>query len=157
MPVVSYSALSAKPPLFGVSCSKDSFTLGIASASGAFSLCLLGEEYAGPMATLASGTGRKGADKLAEAGLGHRKGSRLGAPIIAGSAAALECSLQRSLTMGDHVLLVGKIEAALATGDFRGYWRFKSYHPLLYTGWRGGLSLYDRVSRRKRRLPRRTS
>ncbi|HYB45682.1 MAG TPA: flavin reductase family protein [Nitrososphaerales archaeon] len=150
MPVVSYLALSAEPPLFGVSCSKDSFTLRIASASGAFSLCLLGEEYAGPIGALASSTGRRGADKLADAGLRHRRGSRLGAPIIVGSAAALECSLQRSLALGDHFLLVGKIEAALATSDFRGYWRFKSYHPLLYTGWQGGLSLYGKVSRRTR-------
>ena len=157
MPVVSYSALSTRPPLFGVSCSADSFTLGIASASKAFSLCLLGEEHAESIASLASNSGKKGADKLAAVGLKHRKGPRLGAPIVLGTAAALECSLQRSLTLGDHVLLVGRIEAALATSDFRGYWRFESYHPLLYTGWQGGLSLYGRVSRTKRRPRKRTS
>lgn len=150
MPVISYSSLSERPPLFGVSCAKGSFTLRVVSASKVFSLCLLGESRADSIALLASRRGRKGSDKLSEAGLAHSKGRLLGSPIILGSSAALECSLLRSLRTGDHVLLVGRIEAALATGDFDGYWRFKSYRPLLYAGWQGGLRVYGRASRGKR-------
>ncbi len=150
MPVISYSSLSERPPLFGVSCARDSFTLQVASATKAFSLCLLGEEHVNAIALLASRKGEEGSDKLSNAGLKHRKGSRLGAPVIIGASAALECSLRRSLRTGDHVLLVGRIEAALATSDFGGYWRFRSYHPLLYAGWQRGIACYRPASRRTR-------
>jgi flavin reductase (DIM6/NTAB) family NADH-FMN oxidoreductase RutF len=150
MPVISYLALSERPPLLGVSCSKDSFTLRIASASSAFSLCLLGEEHANAIAFLASRRGKKGRDKLRDAGLKHERCSRLPVPIILGSAAALECSLTRTVRLGDHVLLVGRIEAARATSDFRNYWSFSSYHPLLYAGWRRGMRLFRPAKRTTR-------
>jgi flavin reductase (DIM6/NTAB) family NADH-FMN oxidoreductase RutF len=148
MPVISYTSLSEKPPIFGVSCSKDSFTLRIVSASKAFSICLLEDKGVGSATRLASRKGRMGADKLMEAGFKHRKGIASGSPIIVGSAAALECSLQRKVRIGDHVLLVGRIMSARAAGDFRKYWRFRSYHPMLYAGWQGGMSLYHQISRR---------
>ena len=150
MPVVSYSALSQRPPLLGVSCARDSFTLRIATAAKAFSLSLLGEEHVSALAYLASHKGGYGSDKLEAAGLMHGRGSKLDAPVIVGSAASLECSLTKVLRSGDHSFLVGKVEAASASSDFRGYWRFRSYHPILYAGWQGGMSLYRPASRRKR-------
>lgn len=150
MPVISYSSLSERPPLFGVSCSKDSFTLRVISASKAFSICLVGEDKADAVSLLASRRGRMGLDKLAQAGLRHLKGKTLGSPVIVGSAAVLECSLRRSLRMGDHVFVVGRIESAQTTSDFGEYWRFSSYHPLLYAGWQGGMRLYHPASRRTR-------
>jgi flavin reductase (DIM6/NTAB) family NADH-FMN oxidoreductase RutF len=157
MPVISYCSLSERPPLFGVSCSRSSQTLKVVAKSKAFSVCLLGEDRAKSVSLLASRKGSAGADKLATAGLGHEKGKALGTPLILGAVAALECSLLRSLRLGDHVFLVGKIESALAEGDFRNYWRFKSYRPLLYAGWQGGMRLYQEPSRRTRRLQNRTS
>jgi flavin reductase (DIM6/NTAB) family NADH-FMN oxidoreductase RutF len=150
MPVVSYSALSEKPPLFGVSCARDSFTLRTSIKAGEFSISLLGDEYVGALSELASRKGRVGADKLHGAGLIHTKGAKLGAPIILGSAASVECKLLRTLGMGDHVLLVGRIESATANDDFRDYWRFASYRPILYTGWKRGMMLYRPFSRRKK-------
>jgi len=149
MPVVSYAALSEKPPLFGVSCAKDSFTLRTSMAARAFSISLLDDEHVGAVSKLASRKGREGADKMDEAGLKHRRGTKLGAPIVVGSVAALECALLRTLRMGDHVLLVGRIESAVANDDFREYWRFASYHPILYAGWDQGVELYRPASRRR--------
>lgn len=151
MPVVSYSALSENPPIFGVSCAKDSFTLKTSLAAKAFSICLLDEVHVRALSELASRTGKEGEDKLAGAGLRHRNGSKIDAPIIAGSVAALECSLIRALRTGDHVLLLGKIESAMADPDFQDYWSFRSYSPMLYSGWEGGMRLYEPVSRRMRR------
>ncbi len=151
MPVVSYAALSEKPPLFGVSCAKDSFTLRTSIAAGAFSISLLGDKYVGALSSLASRKGRDGADKLDGAGLKHSKGAKLGAPIILGAKAVLECKLIRTLKMGDHFLLVGRIESAMASNDFRDYWRFRSYRPMLYAGWKRGMELFRPVSRRKKR------
>jgi len=150
MPVVSYAALSDKPPLLGVSCARDSFTLRTSIMAGAFSVSLLGDEHVGALSKLASRKGKGGADKLDGAGLKHRRGAKLGAPIILGSAATLECSLVRTVRMGDHVLLVGRIESTLANNDFRDYWRFASYRPMLYVGWEQGMRLYRPISRRKR-------
>lgn len=150
MPVVSYSALSGRPPLFGVACAKGSFTLRTISLARRFSVCLLDEERVLAVTKLASGHGAEGIDKLASAGLRHRKGTKLGAPVILGSVASLECSLQKSLRTGDHVLLIGRIEEALASEDFRGYWRFWSYRPMLYSGWKRGVTLYQPINRRKR-------
>ena len=148
MPVISYSSLSERPPLFGVSCARSSFTLKIVRDSEEFSLCLLGEDKAGALGLLASRRGTEGSDKLKGAGLDHRRGRTVGAPIILGSAAALECSLVECMKTGDHVLVVGRVRAALATGDFRNYWRFRSYRPLLYAGWLRGVRLYRPTSRR---------
>ena len=142
MPVISYSSLSEEPPLLGVSCSKGSFTLKVVTESRAFSICLVDERQLHSVSVLASRKGRPGTDKLADAGLKHRRGKKLGAPVILGTAAALECSLKRSISLGDHVLLIGRIESALASADFREYWRFDSYRPLLYSGWQNGMRLY---------------
>lgn len=144
MPVISYAQLSEKPPLFGVSCARGSFTLKLASASKAFALSLLDSKHISSFEALASRGGRPGSDKLTGAGLKHRRGRKVDAPVLSDSVAALECSLHSTTKFGDHVLLVGKVEAAYASADFRGYWRFSRYRPILYAGWRGGMSSYKR-------------
>jgi flavin reductase (DIM6/NTAB) family NADH-FMN oxidoreductase RutF len=48
--------------------------------------------------------------------------------------ATLECSLYARQTLGDHELLVGKVQDARAIDDFQEYWRFQAYRPLLYSG-----------------------
>lgn len=57
--------------------------------------------------------------------------------------------------MGDHFLLVGRVEACRATGDFSDFWGFKKYKPILYTGWRDGMTTYGEgkaVSLKRRTL-----
>lgn len=95
------------------------------------------------MEFLASHSGRESRDKLSDAGLGHRRGRKLDVPVIQGSVAALECTLWMRKRFGDHVLIVGKVEEALASKDFKDYWSFKSYKPILYAGWQGRLATYD--------------
>lgn len=142
MPIISYASLSARPPLVGVSCARGSFTLKLALASKAFSLCLLDVKRVRSVASLASRRGSPGADKLAAVGLKYTKGRKTSTPVLSGSVAALECSLSRRVNTGDHVFLVGRVEAAYASGDFQDYWRFRGYRPILYTGWQGGMSTF---------------
>lgn len=148
MPVVSYTSISAEPPLIGIACAPRSFTLKLAIASGAFSLCFLDKRRAEAMSFLATHTGRGMTDKLAAAGLAHRRGRKVGAPVVSDSVAAVECSVRSHRRVGDHVFLIGGVESAYASGDFRGYWRFKNYAPILYAGWQGGFSTYRTASRR---------
>jgi len=142
MPVVSLLSISSRPPLVGVACFVNSFTMKLAASSRAFSLCLLDRSKVRSMSYLASHSGREEVDKIAAAGLKHVPGRKVAAPVISGSVAVLECSVHSRRRFGDHYLLVGRVQAAYSSGDFRGYWRFRNYEPILYTGWRGGLRTY---------------
>jgi flavin reductase (DIM6/NTAB) family NADH-FMN oxidoreductase RutF len=141
MPVVSYASVSDSPPLVAVACNPKSFTCKLALKASSFSLCILGKDHANAIAKLASTRGSKVKDKLLYAGLKHHPGSKLKVPVIKEADATLECILRDEWTLGDHVLLVGQVEAASASDAFDDFWDFRKYHPLLYTGWREGLTI----------------
>lgn len=143
MPVVSYSSVSDSPPMVSVACNPNAFTCRLAVASGAFSLSVLGRGKSKAVALLATVSGAKVHDKLAEAGLGHRAGKKLVVPVLTGSLATLECRLRSKKKTGDHLLLVASVEAAYASAAFDGFWDYRRYRPLLYAGWRGGLTTYE--------------
>lgn len=142
MPVVSYVWLSNSPPIVGVSCHQSSSTLALVAASRRFSLCWLEESQARAYSFLATHSGKEMDDKLTRAGLAHLPGSKLGVPVVKDSVAYLECRMVQKRRFGDHILIIGAVAAALASEDFGEYWRFKSYAPILYTGWQGKLGIY---------------
>jgi flavin reductase (DIM6/NTAB) family NADH-FMN oxidoreductase RutF len=140
MPVVSYTSVSDVPPMVAVSSAPSHYTCKLVLEAGCFSLCVLDRDHAGAIARLASVSGAKVEDKLRDARLKYSKGEALNVPVIQGAAATLECSLKEKLRFGDHLLLVGQVRAARAAGSFDGFWDFARYRPLLYTGWRDGLT-----------------
>lgn len=142
MPVVAYVSLSESPPLLGVSCNPFAFTYKLCVQARAFSLCLLDRKHLGAMERLATVSGAKVKDKLTEVGLQYKTGSKVRTPVITDSAASIECRLVSRKKLGDHVLLVGKVEASRASKDFSDFWEFKGYKPILYTGWREGMTTY---------------
>jgi flavin reductase (DIM6/NTAB) family NADH-FMN oxidoreductase RutF len=142
MPVVSYLSISTVPPLVGAACNPEGFTCKLAQRSGAFSLCVLDRDHSDAVSFLATTSGALTKDKLAAAGLPHGKGRKLNVPVIHGAEATLECSLKKKESIGDHVLLVGGVEVAYASGKFTDSWDFRRYRPLLYTGWRDRLTTY---------------
>ena len=142
MPVVSYSSVSGVPPLVAVSCYPTGFTCRLAQKAGTFSLCILDRGHAAAITRLASASGAKVKDKLADAGLGYSLGARLKVPVLDESVASLECALKSKKKLGDHLLLVGRVMAAHASESFNDFWDFARYRPLLYTGWRDGLTTY---------------
>ena len=143
MPVVSYASVSASPPLLVVACDPAAFTTRLASSSRAFSLSLLGRRQVQAMERLATTSGRNVTDKLSYAGLNYTGGVKLDVPVIRGAEATLECRLHSRRRMGDHVLLVGSVQACYASRKFSDFWDFKEYKPVLYTGWRGGITTYE--------------
>ena len=145
MPVVAYVVLSDSPPLIGVSCNSFAFTYKLSVKARAFTLSLLDSKDLGAMERLATVSGAKVTDKLAEVGLKHTRGSKVEAPVIAGSVATMECSLHSKRRMGDHILLVGRVEACYASDDFSDFWKFEKYRPILYTGWKEGMTVYRRA------------
>jgi flavin reductase (DIM6/NTAB) family NADH-FMN oxidoreductase RutF len=73
-------------------------------------------------------------DKLASAGLKHRRGRVLGVPVIDAAAATLECSVVKVESLGDHDFIVGEVKGSYSESDFSEYWQFKRYRPILYIG-----------------------
>jgi flavin reductase (DIM6/NTAB) family NADH-FMN oxidoreductase RutF len=140
MPVVSYSSISDSPPLVAVACSPRSFTCELVLKASAFSMCILDRDHSDALAKLATTSGRTVKDKLLDAGLDHTPGSKLKVPVIKGAHATLECLLRDQWRLGDHMLLIGLVQAASASEAFNEYWDFEKYHPLLYTGWKEGLT-----------------
>ena len=143
MPVVSYASVSDSPPLVAVACNPKSYTCKLILRSKSFSLSLLGRDDTSKLGTLATTHGGDLADKLASAGLAHRKGTVLKVPVISGARATLECSLRSKHTMGDHVLMVGLVRSANADSAFSDTWDFHRYRPILYTGWNEGMTSYQ--------------
>jgi flavin reductase (DIM6/NTAB) family NADH-FMN oxidoreductase RutF len=142
MPVVSYASVSDKPPMIAVACSPRGYTCKLTLKARAFSLSILDRTQTNAVARLATLSGAKVKDKLKEAGLSHVDGKILSVPVIERSVATLECRLRESSRHGDHLLLVGTVKAAYASEAFAEFWDFGRYRPLLYAGWREGLTTY---------------
>ncbi len=145
MPVVSYACISDTPPLVAVACKPAGFTCKLALKAGSYSLSVLGNASADAISALSTKSGANTKDKLADSGLKHNLGTMLKVPVLEAAVATLECRLKSKKKFGDHVLLVGMVEAAYATDAFSDFWDFTKYRPLLYTGWRDGLSTYPGV------------
>ena len=143
MPVVSYASISDSPPLVAVACNPESYTCKLVLKSRVFSLSMLGREDMPKLGILASTHGGDVVDKLASAGLAHRRGTKLAVPVITEARASLECLLRSKQVYGDHLLIVGLVRAARADSSFTDSWDFRSYKPILYTGWRGGMTSYE--------------
>jgi flavin reductase (DIM6/NTAB) family NADH-FMN oxidoreductase RutF len=144
MPVVSYASVSVSPPLIAVACKPVSYTLKLVLSARAFSLCLVDRSQIHAMERLAAKSGRDIVNKLTESGLRHTTGTRLDIPVIEGADATLECQLHSQRRLGDHVFIVGLVKACYASDKFSDFWNFKLYRPILYTGWRAGLTTYGR-------------
>ncbi|MDG7007408.1 MAG: flavin reductase [Nitrososphaerota archaeon] len=142
MPVVSYASVSDSPPMVAVSCTPGGFTCRLAQKAGSFSLSLLDRRHLKALARLATVSGAKVKDKLTDAGLEHSEGAGLKVPVIKGSHATLECELKSKNRTGDHLLLVAQVRAARSTGAFTDFWDYSQYDPILYTGWKDGMTTY---------------
>lgn len=111
--VSAFLPLSLSPPLVGVSLMADSYPAEVFGRADSpvtlFAVTLLAagqKMLAGRFAT----SGRPGA-RLMMDDVPHRRGAVSGALIPSGGLAALECSVVRLVTTGDHMLLVADVSA----------------------------------------------
>jgi flavin reductase (DIM6/NTAB) family NADH-FMN oxidoreductase RutF len=146
MLVVSYAAVSDSPPLVAVFCIPKAFTYLLCVKARAFSLSVIDARRLGAIEELARVRGSEVQDKLLRVGLKHKLGRSVAVPVIAESLATIECSLHSRRMLGDHSLLVGEVESCYASRSFREFWDFTKYTPILYTGWRDGITTYSRSS-----------
>lgn len=137
MPVVSIISLSNSPPLIGVASSPQHSTHQAIVSVRCFSLSWVDASMMRALEVLGT-TPHDAVDKLHSAGLKHARGRTLDVPIVEGAVASVECALYARQALGDHELLVGKVQDARASDDFQEYWRFQKYDPVLYAGMQDG-------------------
>jgi flavin reductase (DIM6/NTAB) family NADH-FMN oxidoreductase RutF len=122
MTASSFSSLSLDPPLILVCFDLTAATLAAVDATGAFVVNILGSQQENLSRQFAS----RGAHSLD--GVEYELGE-LGIPVIRDALAHFECRVARRHLEGDHVILVGEVEAgAVDNGDdpllyFRGSYR----------------------------------
>lgn len=100
----SFTSVSLDPALLLVSISKTSSNLNAFSQANSFAVNILAASQTGLSNRFAS----RGEDRFS--GVEWTCGDR-GAPLIGGSAAWFDCTLHRLVDAGDHVIIIGRIEA----------------------------------------------
>jgi 3-hydroxy-9,10-secoandrosta-1,3,5(10)-triene-9,17-dione monooxygenase reductase component len=116
MTASSFTTLSLNPPLVLVCVDLNSSTLPVIEETKCFAINILGRDQEEISRTLA----KPGKDDLG--GIPVHSGM-LGVPLIDGSLAHFECRMSHQYAEGDHVILIGAVEAgSLSEGG----------EPLLY-------------------------
>lgn len=103
-----HSALSRKPPLYGVAISPKRFTHDLILEAGEFGVNFLPFERAEIIAAVGGSTGRE-IDKFEAFKVVEEKPVSTSVPILAEAYAAYECKLVSHHTFGDHIWFVGEI------------------------------------------------
>ncbi|WP_405831169.1 flavin reductase family protein [Streptomyces sp. NBC_01176] len=106
----SFSSLSLEPPLVCFMVGRTSTTWPRIARAGAFCVNVLGAHQG----DLCRGFAVRGADKFA--GVGYDAAPVSGSPRLAGTAAWIDCAIHAVHTGGDHLIVVGRVDA-LGTGD----------------------------------------
>lgn len=102
MSVNSFAALSLEPPLVLWSIRRQSASLPVFQAAGHFAVNVLGADQVEVSNRFSS----PGTDKF---GLSAWSLGRLGAPLLAGCIAHLECQVEQMIEGGDHFIVVGRV------------------------------------------------
>ncbi|MEX0869714.1 MAG: flavin reductase [Nitriliruptoraceae bacterium] len=129
MTVNAFASVSLAPPLVLVCVERDSTMSAMITASGLFAVSILGSEHAAISTRFADGDRPSGAAQFAGVPIVT---SASGVPRLADALAWLECRLEAIHDGGDHLIVVGAVEAlspGIATEPllfFRGgYGRFQ--------------------------------
>lgn len=106
----SFAALSLDPPLVVFMVGRTSRTWPLIARAGVFCVNVLGAQQG----ELCRGFARSGADKFA--GVAYDAAPVSGSPRLAGASAWIDCTIQAVHTGGDHLIVVGRVDA-LGTGE----------------------------------------
>lgn len=117
MTVASFASLSLEPPLVIVCIEKVVATHNAIAEAGHFAVSILAAGQEAISAQFATRSEEKFSNVPTRPGV-------LGAPLIDGALATLECRLLEALPGGDHTIFVGHVEATSTANE--------SVAPLLY-------------------------
>ena len=102
--VNSFAALSLDPPLVLWSLAKRSWSLPAVEAAGHFAIHVLAHDQQ----ALSDRFAKAGHDKFASVEVGQGLGD---VPLLPGGSAVFQCSVEHRYDGGDHLILVGRVEA----------------------------------------------
>ncbi|WP_328321889.1 flavin reductase family protein [Streptomyces sp. NBC_00388] len=101
----SFASLSLDPPLVAFMVARTSTTWPRIARAGTFCVNILGSDQGGLCRAFAV----SGADKFA--GVAHEPAPVTGAPLLSGVPAWVDCRIHAVHTGGDHLIVVGRVEA----------------------------------------------
>ncbi|GFH36905.1 flavin reductase family protein [Streptomyces pacificus] len=107
----SFASLSLDPPLVVFTVARTSTTWPRIARAGVFCVNVLGAHQAGLCGAFAV----SGADKFA--GVAHTPAPVTGSPLLASVPAWIDCTISAVHTGGDHLIVVGRVEALGAGED----------------------------------------
>jgi flavin reductase (DIM6/NTAB) family NADH-FMN oxidoreductase RutF len=145
-----HSAISYKPPLYGVAVAPKRYTYQLIVKAGEFGINFVPFEAAELIASV-GGSGGSETDKFRKFNIAEDKPLKTKVPILRDAYAAYECNLADSTTYGDHAWMVGEIVAVHFTDDFftaKGTLDLSKLNPALYLG----AELYITANRESERL-----
>ncbi len=145
-----HSAISFKPPLYGVAVSPKRYTYKLIVESGEFGINFMPFESAELIASV-GGSGGSEIDKFNKFNVAEEKPLKTTVPILADAYAAYECKLVDNKIYGDHAWMVGEIVAVHFTDDLftdKGTLNVSKLSPALYLG----AELYITIEKESARL-----
>jgi flavin reductase (DIM6/NTAB) family NADH-FMN oxidoreductase RutF len=131
-----HSAISYKPPLYGVAVAPKRFTYKLIIESGEFGINFMPFEAAELIASV-GGSGGSEMDKFRKFNVAEEKPLKTTVPILREAYAAYECKLVDHKIYGDHAWMIGEIVAVHFTDDFftaKGTLDVSKLNPALYLG-----------------------
>ena len=131
-----HSAISFKPPLYGVAIAPKRYTYKLIVEAGEFGINFMPFEAAELIASV-GGSGGSGTDKFQRFNIAEEKPLKTKVPILKEAYAAYECKLVDNKTYGDHAWMIGEIVAVHFNDDFftsKGALDVSKLNPALYMG-----------------------
>lgn len=102
--------VSFEPPLYGFSCSSEHDTWKNIQANGEFVVNVAGKDFGVLMHVLETDYPYED-NEIERAGLTEEKAKTVNSPRIKEAAAWIECKEEQSVELGDHIWIVGRVQA----------------------------------------------
>ncbi len=131
-----HSAISLRPPLYGVAVAPKRFTYQLILQSKEFGINFVPYEVSRLVASV-GGSGGEQVDKFRKFEIAEGKPLKTGVPVLKDAYAVYECKLVDNRTYGDHVWIVGEIVTVHFDDDVftaKGTLDLNKLNPALYLG-----------------------
>lgn len=102
--------VSHQPALVVVHIAPQRYSHDLVVEAKEFGLSILADDQMELAQHAGTESGRK-ADKFASGLLKQKPSKMIGAPVLEGCAATIECKLEKAVAMGDHTIFVGRVVA----------------------------------------------
>jgi len=110
-PIDWHVPLSLEPRLYGISLGKDGYGASLIRQSGAFIVHFVARDWEEKI-FLCGGTSGRTVDKFTAAGLAREEATTVDAPRLAEALGFLECRVEQTFDVGDHIFFVGRVTHA---------------------------------------------